>query len=58
MVTRYTNISQWLSFAEREKPVFVHMPGLRVIRCRSGNETPEWYGIDEFQVSGFATGGV
>lgn len=45
-----------LSFAERENPVFVSMPGLRVIRCRSGDETAEWYGIDSDQVSGFATG--
>lgn len=45
-----------LSFAERDKPIFVHMPGLRVIRCRSGDETPEWYGIDGAQVSGFVTG--
>jgi hypothetical protein len=45
-----------LSFAERENPVFVHMPGLRVIRCRSGDETAEWYGTDGVQVSGFASG--
>lgn len=45
-----------LLFAERENPVFVPMPGLRVIRCRSGNETAEWYGINGAQVSGFATG--
>ncbi len=46
--------SEGLSFAEREHPVFVPMPGLRVIRVRK--ETPEWFGINGEQVSGFITG--
>ncbi len=48
--------SQGLSFAERDKPVFNSMPGLRVIRIRTGNETAEYYGIDEERRSGFVTG--
>ena len=49
-------LNNGLSFAERENPVFVSMPGLRVIRCRSGNETADWYGVDGTQISGFVTG--
>lgn len=45
-----------LSFAERENPVFEDFPNLRVLRLRSGNETPEWYGMDGEKVSGFITG--
>lgn len=45
-----------LLFAERENPVFVSMPELRVIRVRTGDETAEWFGIDGEQVSGFVTG--
>lgn len=45
-----------LSFAERDNPVFMPMPGLRVIRCRSGDETAEYYGIDGEEISGFTTG--
>lgn len=48
--------SQGLSFAERDNPVFIPMPGLRVIRIRTGNETPEYYGIDGEKISGFVTG--
>lgn len=48
--------SQGLSFAERDKPVFIPMPGLRVIRIRTGDETAEYYGIDEERRSGFVTG--
>jgi Skp family chaperone for outer membrane proteins len=52
-----TQIStQGLSFAERDNPVFISMPGLRVIRIRTGNETAEYYGIDEERRSGFVTG--
>ncbi|MFB2879919.1 pPIWI_RE module domain-containing protein [Floridanema aerugineum] len=47
---------QGLSFAELENPVFEQFPGLRVIRLRSGDETPEWFGIDGENVSGFITG--
>lgn len=50
-----TQIStEGLSFAERDQPVFVSMPELRVIRVRQ--ETPEWFGINGDQVSGFVTG--
>lgn len=45
-----------LLFAERENPVFIPMPELRVIRVRTGDETAEWFGIDGEQVSGFVTG--
>lgn len=45
-----------LSFVERDNPVFMPMPGLRVIRCRSGDETAEYYGIDGEEISGFTTG--
>ena len=48
--------SQELSFAERGNPIFKSMPGLRLIRIRTGNETAEYYGIDEERRSGFVTG--
>lgn len=48
--------SQGLSFAERDNPVFIPMPGLRVIRVRTGDETPEYYGINKEKISGFVTG--
>ncbi|MGB3206725.1 MAG: DUF3962 domain-containing protein [Crinalium sp.] len=45
-----------LSFAERENPVFEHFPNLRVLRLRSRDETPEWFGMNGDKVSGFITG--
>jgi hypothetical protein len=48
--------SQGLSFAERDNPIFKSMPGLRLIRIRTGNETAEYYGIDGETLSGFITG--
>lgn len=46
--------SDGLSFAERDHPVLVPMPGLRVIRLRK--ETPEWFGISDEKLCGFITG--
>ena len=48
--------SQGLSFAERDNPIFKSMPGLRLIRIRTGNETAEYYGINEERRSRFVTG--